>query len=172
MRGFIVGLIGVALSCVMSSAAMAQWRPHAIRPVRSVDRWLGIGYGNGYHWKNPGTHSEHYHPYSDVNSGISQEFGFPQTSGYWPANSPSSFPSNSVWPVSVDPEPGTFEVPATELPAARTEAGLNSVLDAPSAVGQFQPLRPVDQAAGRSYRSPFRPQSPETGGENSGGGSR
>lgn len=52
------------------SDANAQWYPYAARPVRSLDRWLGVGYSGGYHTSNPGPDSDYYQPYSDLHSGL------------------------------------------------------------------------------------------------------
>lgn len=59
---------GWLLSQWTPDSAMAQWDPAIARPVRSLDRWLGIGYSGGYHWRNPGPNTDYYQPYSDLNS--------------------------------------------------------------------------------------------------------
>jgi hypothetical protein len=61
----IVALLGVLGTATTS---LAQWAPAGFRPIRSVDRWLGIGWSGGYHWRNPGPNSDYYNPYNDQNS--------------------------------------------------------------------------------------------------------
>lgn len=67
---------GWLLSLATLDTAMAQWSPVSARPVRSLDRWLGIGYSAGYHWRDPGPNTDYYHPYSDLHSTYS---GLPAT---------------------------------------------------------------------------------------------
>lgn len=58
-----------AFAMLVPAAAEAQWARTG-RPVQRFDRWLGIGQGAGYHWRNPGPDSSYYNPYSSLNSGL------------------------------------------------------------------------------------------------------
>ena len=60
-------ICAVLLTTVFSSTGSAQWRGNR-QPGQLVFRWLGQGYGPGYHWQNPGPNSNYYNPYSDHNS--------------------------------------------------------------------------------------------------------
>lgn len=51
---------------LVSATAEAQW-VRTKRPIERVDRFLGIGWGAGYHWRTPGPDSSYYSPYSDLN---------------------------------------------------------------------------------------------------------
>ena len=55
------------LGCfLIESESQAQrfWRP----PGQELGRFLGLGYGNGYHCRTPGPQSDYYNPYSYRNS--------------------------------------------------------------------------------------------------------
>ena len=88
---------GLLLSQWTVDSAVAQWSPAAARPVRSLDRWLGIGYSSGYHWRNPGPNTDYYHPYSEPHTGY----------GSWDVPMNLNDPANSL-PVE---EPAPLEQP-------------------------------------------------------------
>ena len=58
--GFVMAVAVVAL---MTTDSFAQ-----IRPAQKALRFLGQGYGNGYHKCSPGPNSDYYNPYSAHNS--------------------------------------------------------------------------------------------------------
>ncbi|MFM7562170.1 MAG: hypothetical protein ACKO9H_11495 [Planctomycetota bacterium] len=91
--------LGLALLITLFSVALvqeadAQWYPYGARPVRSLDRWLGIGYSSGYHTQNPGPDSDYYQPYSDLNTGL--QSWLPADSGVQPT--PAELPDDSPAP--------------------------------------------------------------------------
>lgn len=59
--GFV--LSGVLVITVLSSVSSAQ-----LRNRQPLFRWLGQGFGDGYHQCNPGPNSDYYNPYSAHNS--------------------------------------------------------------------------------------------------------
>ena len=63
----VTALFALLVVSVSAATSQAQWFPAGIRPVRSVDRWLGIGWSSGYHWRNPGPDSDYYNPYGEQN---------------------------------------------------------------------------------------------------------
>ncbi len=80
------------------SHGQQRWT-HLLRPDQGTARFLGLGYGHGYHKSNPGPNSDYYNPYTTQNnSRISRgtEHQFPvmreQTIGATP-------PRNNVAPV-------------------------------------------------------------------------
>jgi hypothetical protein len=98
--------LGLALLITLFSVALvqeadAQWYPYGARPVRSLDRWLGIGYSAGYHTQNPGPDSDYYQPYSDLNTGL--QSWLPVDSGIQPtpAELPNGSPAPSYSPQSL-----------------------------------------------------------------------
>lgn len=91
--------LGLALLITLFSVAWvqeanAQWYPYGTRPVRSLDRWLGIGYSAGYHSQNPGPDPDYYEPYSDVNTGL--QSWLPAESQ--PQPTPAALPDDSPAP--------------------------------------------------------------------------
>ncbi|MEZ6095518.1 MAG: hypothetical protein R3C03_15025 [Pirellulaceae bacterium] len=68
----LVSAISVFLVCVTTDFASAQsshctWT-HPARPLQGTGRFLGLGYGHGYHSRNPGPVSDYYNPYNARNS--------------------------------------------------------------------------------------------------------
>ena len=47
-----------------SSDVMAQRR----QPLRNLTRQIGVRWGTGFHWANPGPNVNYYSPYSDINT--------------------------------------------------------------------------------------------------------
>ena len=67
----VTALFALLVVSVSAATCQAQWFPAGIRPVRSVDRWLGIGWSSGYHWRNPGPDTDYYNPYGEQNQSTS-----------------------------------------------------------------------------------------------------
>lgn len=64
-RSLITAILTVTIVCfATASDTFAQRRAFKPRPLR----WLGQGYGDGYHRCSPGYDSSHYNPYSAHNS--------------------------------------------------------------------------------------------------------
>ena len=96
-----LALLMALFSVVWVQEADAQWYPYGARPVRSLDRWLGIGYSAGYHAQNPGPDSDYYQPYSDLNTGLQSwlpaDSGLEPTPAELPGDSPApSYPPQSL----------------------------------------------------------------------------
>lgn len=97
--------LGLALLITLFSLALvqdaaAQWYPYGARPVRSVDRWLGIGYSAGYHTRNPGPDADYYQPYSDLNTGLQSWLPAESEVEPTPAELPDESPAPSYSPQS------------------------------------------------------------------------
>lgn len=60
-------VLPIILGLLFTASAEAQWVRTA-HPVQRLDRWLGLGNGHGYHWKNPGPDPSWYNPWSALNS--------------------------------------------------------------------------------------------------------
>jgi len=89
-----LALLMTLLSFAVVQEAAAQWYPYGARPVRSLDRWLGIGYSAGYHTQNPGPDSDYYQPYSDLNTGLQSWL----PAGSEPQPVPAELPNDSPAP--------------------------------------------------------------------------
>jgi hypothetical protein len=118
--------LGLTLWCTLAilgfaNNAAAQWYPAGSHPVRSLDRWLGIGYGPGYHSGNPGPDSDYYQPYSDLNSGL--QSWLPTESGIQsePAESPDDSPAPNYSPQSMRPRVGLERVSSGKWGASQQE---------------------------------------------------
>lgn len=63
---FAFSFVAIIGSSLIESEAQAQRfrRP----PGQEIGRFLGLGYGNGYHCRTPGPHTDYYNPYSAHNS--------------------------------------------------------------------------------------------------------
>jgi hypothetical protein len=96
--------------------AAAQWAPYSRQPVRTVDRWLGVGYSQGYHWRNPGPNSDYYSPYSDLHSEFQSGF-----SGEWSEPTPAVLPSEGVAP-PYQPQSSWKWGPASPTTSSRVES--------------------------------------------------
>ena len=59
--GFVIATVLVVT--VFTSVSSAQ-----LRPRQPLLRWMGQGFGDGYHQCNPGPNSDYYNPYSAHNS--------------------------------------------------------------------------------------------------------
>lgn len=98
--------LGLALLVTLFSLALvqdatAQWYPYGARPVRSVDRWLGLGYSAGYHTQNPGPDSDYYQPYSDLNTGLQSWLPAESKVEPTPAELPDDSPAPTYFPQSL-----------------------------------------------------------------------
>ena len=62
----VTALVALLVVSVSAATSQAQWFHAGVKPVRSVDRWLGIGWSGGYHWRNPGPDSDYYNPYGEA----------------------------------------------------------------------------------------------------------
>jgi hypothetical protein len=107
--------LGLALLITLFSVALvqeadAQWYPYGARPVRSLDRWLGIGYSAGYHTQNPGPDSDYYQPYSDLNTGLQNWLPIDSGIQPTPAESPGGSPAPSFSPQSLRSQIGPSQV--------------------------------------------------------------
>jgi len=97
--------LGLALLTTLFSFALvqdadAQWYPYGARPVRTLDRWLGIGYSAGYHTQNPGPDTDYYQPYSDLNTGLQSWLPAESEVEPTPAQLPDESPAPNYVPQS------------------------------------------------------------------------
>ena len=103
-------VVGLLLSAATTSPAAAQWSPAAVRPVRSLDRWLGVGYSGGYHWRNPGPNTDYYQPYSDLHQGYGRWDEPMQLNAA--AQSALYAEPKTVWQSAAEPQAYALEKPA------------------------------------------------------------
>jgi hypothetical protein len=150
--------LGLALLITLFSVALvqeadAQWYPYGARPVRSLDRWLGIGYSDGYHTQSPGPDSDYYQPYSDLNTGLQN--WLPADSGLQPT--PAELPGDSPAP-NYTPHNSLSQIGPEQARSGLSGRRVNPI----AASGAFG----WSSGAGRSPQSTLRPVnsgSPGTG---------
>lgn len=151
-----LALLMTLISWAWVQSASAQWYPYGARPVRTVDRWLGVGYSAGYHTQNPGPDSDYYQPYSDVNSSLQSWLPADSRIQPTPARLPEESPAPNYSPQDLG------------LPGAAGEARQREY-----APWSGQPLRsgPFGWASGSSGR-PEEPASRRGNSSASGNGPR
>lgn len=117
----VLGAATFALVLFASSSGEAQLSRTG-RPIQRFDRWLGVGPGHGYHWKNPGPDSRYYNPWSEHNSRL--------VAPGWDGNPQGFLPA--VQPPSAAP-PAAASAPAGQSPAdsGRQHPGTRSHVPGP-----------------------------------------
>ncbi len=112
-------LSAVLLTTVMTSVSSAQWngsRQTSLRPLR----FLGQGWGAGYHHCNPGPNVDYYNPYSAHNSALISQGGMMAGSngGYQSFSMDSgSVPYSSFSPSSTMPSGNFDSLPGESIDA-------------------------------------------------------
>ena len=128
-------IILLAVCFCFADTASAQFRP-----LHRAGRFLGIGWGNGYHTHSPGPVSNYYSPYTMHNSHrISNGFGGANVySGHsqWHPNTrftpaPSVAPSPQMYPAYPSQAPSTRSLPAPKSPANRAPMSSKNQLPRP-----------------------------------------
>ncbi len=140
-------LSAVLLTTVMTSVSSAQWlgsRQTSLRPLR----FLGQGWGSGYHHRNPGPNVDYYNPYNAHNSSLvsqggmmagsyggyqsySMDGGSTPFSSYAPSSTMNSsnfnsLPGGSLQPTFQESTPVRPASPAEAQPSAATSSEANS----------------------------------------------
>lgn len=119
IRYFGLLLLGVLVWSAETKSGFGQQRwTHLLRPDQGTARFLGLGYGHGYHKANPGTNSDYYNPYSPENSSrVSNgtEHRFPLLGAPGKETAPTTNPksTHNVIPNYVSPN---FISPAGHVP--------------------------------------------------------
>ncbi len=118
-------LVGVSAAIVLlaGSSAEAQF-VRTGRPIQRLDRWLGVGNGPGYHWRNPGPDVSYYNPWSEVNSSLVSGYGIPPygtPTGYHPRSNYAPRDFTPDWNSNTE-----FHAPGVPTPAGKKEAGPGS----------------------------------------------
>jgi hypothetical protein len=124
IRYFSLIVLGVLVWSVETKSGLGQQRwTHLLRPDQGTARFLGLGYGHGYHKANPGTNSDYYNPYSPQNSnrvskGTEQRFPMLREPALETPPGPNTKSSNNVTPNFVSPAahtPNRPKVPYEDL---------------------------------------------------------
>ena len=139
-RVFSLLLVGT-LVCCFGSESFAQGFGNR-GPLRRAGKWLGGGWGNGNHWRNPSVNSGYYNPYTAHNSSL--------LTGVHPDAARFSF-GNSGWKVveGVATDRGVF-----------TPAPKNPVPPVPPQAPQTPVEKPEHPAAIDAQPEPSKPATP------------